>query len=203
MGYTTITPGTTIASDWGNEVRDQLVTPFASTGARSSAITTPVSGMVSTLTTASTANGIEIHNGTTWRKPWNLPWGFISAPAPSVVTFGTAGANSGTFTVNVIANRYYRVSLTGEYANGAATGTIATVWVSNTGGANMVGNLLSFTPAGASSVFGGGAVGYYNSTATAALSWRISASSSLNNSSQTFTTRAMIIEDMGPSGAPS
>ncbi len=75
MGYTTITPGTTIASDWGNEVRDQLVTPFVSGSSRSSQVVTPVSGMVSTLTTANFTNGIEIYNGTSWRKPWNLPWG--------------------------------------------------------------------------------------------------------------------------------
>lgn len=46
MPYTTITTGT-ITAAWANaNVRDQVVTPFASVAARDSAITSPVNGMV-------------------------------------------------------------------------------------------------------------------------------------------------------------
>lgn len=51
MPYTTVVAGTTITATWANaNVRDQGVTPFASAAARTSAITTPVAGMVTVLT---------------------------------------------------------------------------------------------------------------------------------------------------------
>lgn len=47
MPYTTLTPGTTITSSWGNaSVRDQTVTPFATAAARASAVTSPLEGML-------------------------------------------------------------------------------------------------------------------------------------------------------------
>lgn len=48
MPYTTLVAGTTITASWANaSVRDQVVTPFASASARTSAITSPVEGMLS------------------------------------------------------------------------------------------------------------------------------------------------------------
>jgi hypothetical protein len=50
MPYTTNVAGTTITAAWGNaNVRDQVVTPFASASARTSAVTAPLDGMVSYL----------------------------------------------------------------------------------------------------------------------------------------------------------
>jgi hypothetical protein len=46
--YTTNVAGTTITAGWGNaNVRDQVVTPFATAAARTSAISSPVDGMAS------------------------------------------------------------------------------------------------------------------------------------------------------------
>lgn len=65
MPYTTLVAGTTILASWANAcVRDQTVTPFANAAARTSAIATPVAGMVSVLTTAPIT--LDVHNGSTW-----------------------------------------------------------------------------------------------------------------------------------------
>jgi hypothetical protein len=49
--YTTLVSGTVITASWANaNVRDQVVTPFASSSARSSAITSPVAGMLTYIT---------------------------------------------------------------------------------------------------------------------------------------------------------
>ena len=65
MPYTTNVAGTTITAAWGNaNVRDQVVTPFASAGARTSAITSPVAGMLSPTTTAPMT--LDYYNGTQW-----------------------------------------------------------------------------------------------------------------------------------------
>jgi hypothetical protein len=62
VGYSTVVGGTTITASWGNaNVRDQVVTPFASTSARDSAITSPVTGMV-----AYVAGLLCAYNGNAW-----------------------------------------------------------------------------------------------------------------------------------------
>lgn len=64
MPYTTNVAGTTITAAWGNaNVRDQVVTPFASSAARTSAITSPVAGMLSYLTGT---KQLEPYDGSAW-----------------------------------------------------------------------------------------------------------------------------------------
>jgi hypothetical protein len=64
VSYTTVVAGTTITAAWGNaNVRDQVVTPFASSAARASAITAPVEGMVSHL---NDANTLGVYSGAAW-----------------------------------------------------------------------------------------------------------------------------------------
>jgi hypothetical protein len=62
--YTTLVAGTTITASWANaNVRDQVVTPFASSGARSSAISSPVAGMLSYITGT---KQLEPYDGSAW-----------------------------------------------------------------------------------------------------------------------------------------
>lgn len=64
MPYTTVSTGSTISASWANtNVRDQVVTPFATTAARDSAITSPVSGMVAPITGDQI---ITYYNGSVW-----------------------------------------------------------------------------------------------------------------------------------------
>lgn len=61
MGYSTVVAGTTITASWANaNVRDQVVTPFATTSARDSAIASPVEGMVCTITNT---DYLEVYHG--------------------------------------------------------------------------------------------------------------------------------------------
>lgn len=64
MPYTTLVAGTTITSSWANgNVRDQVVTPFANSAARTSAISAPVAGMVSYITGT---KRLEVYDGAAW-----------------------------------------------------------------------------------------------------------------------------------------
>lgn len=66
MGYTTVVAGTTITASWANaNVRDQVVTPFATTSARTSAITAPIEGMVAPITGD---DQISVYDGATWQR---------------------------------------------------------------------------------------------------------------------------------------
>lgn len=83
MPYTTVVTGTTITASWGNaNVRDQVVTPFANAGARSSAITVPVEGMVSFL---NDVNSLEVYNGTVW-VPTGPAAAFVNASETTTST---------------------------------------------------------------------------------------------------------------------
>lgn len=66
MPYTTITAGATITSSWANSnVRDQVVSQFASTAARDAAITSPVNGMVCVTTDT---NSVWLRTSSGWTK---------------------------------------------------------------------------------------------------------------------------------------
>lgn len=64
MPYTTLVAGTTITASWANaNVRDQVITPFASAAARTSAIVSPVEGMGTYLTNNKT---FDLYNNSAW-----------------------------------------------------------------------------------------------------------------------------------------
>lgn len=82
MPYSTVVAGTTITASWSNaNNRDQVVTPFASTGARDAAIVSPINGMMATTTDT---GSLWRYNGTAW-----VQWG----------TDGNAGFTSWTPTI--------------------------------------------------------------------------------------------------------
>jgi hypothetical protein len=59
-----VVPDQTIESAWGNKIRDRTVTPFANAAARTAAIVTPVTGM---LTFLDDTNVTDIWDGAAWR----------------------------------------------------------------------------------------------------------------------------------------
>jgi len=108
MPYTTVVAGTTITASWGNaSVRDQVVTPFATAAARSSAITSPVDGMLSSITGV---NGLDYYDAsiTTWRPP-NILFVRRTTDAGSIASNTTVGDDTVLF-LAVAANSTYLLS---------------------------------------------------------------------------------------------
>lgn len=67
MGYHTVVAGQTItAANHNTHIRDQVVVPFATTSARTSAITSPGQGMLSYRNDLGSGGGFEHYNGTSW-----------------------------------------------------------------------------------------------------------------------------------------
>jgi hypothetical protein len=65
MPYTTLVPGTTITASWANaNVRDQVVTPFATAATRASAVTSPVTGMTTHRADLGSLGGLECYTTT-------------------------------------------------------------------------------------------------------------------------------------------
>jgi hypothetical protein len=206
MAYTTLVSGTTITASWANaSVRDQAVSPFASTGARDSAITSPVVGMVSYISSNDTAEGVVTRtSGSTWRLPWNMPWGNIGdsrtgvAQAGIGVTFTLLNNIAVSFTA--VANRKIRATAVFDVRQRTAAGLIQCKIQETVAGTDLntvaeyaptvdayqtIIAITNFTPAA-------GARTIRLSVATSA------GTVSLNDISGTLLT----VEDIGPSGAP-
>ena len=94
MAYTTSVAGTTITAAWANaNVRDQGVTPFATTAAQASAISAPVSGMLGSITNF---KQLSYYNGSAWT--FVRPASF-SAAGGGATTSGTTITGATSLTV--------------------------------------------------------------------------------------------------------
>lgn len=132
MPYTTVVAGTTITAAWSNaNVRDQVVTPFANAAARTSAITSPVDGMIAYLGDVDWYERYKTSTG--WQRlDWNDAWGTIGGKrwtaGGSALALGIAATESATNmdtgSVTLIAGRSYRFAVRFNYipaAGGADT----------------------------------------------------------------------------------
>jgi hypothetical protein len=71
MPYTTVVAGTAITASWSNaNVRDQVVTPFASAAARASAVASPPDGMITVLTDS---YSVDMCKAGSWVPAINAP----------------------------------------------------------------------------------------------------------------------------------
>lgn len=178
-----------------------------STTIRDIRLASPTDGQGMYLNTNTTTEGPWFYNGTSWRQPWNMPWGnIIQATSTSNTSIGaslaTVGISTGSF--STVANRNYRVTVNGVMlATGAALQTV-TFELSNGTPAKVV-DLTAISVTGTS---------YYAVTASVPVT-------SPGSSTVTWTVRAVagggggtvamrsdvsrgsiIVEDIGPSGAP-
>lgn len=123
MPYTTNVAGSTITAAWGNaNVRDQVVTPFASASARDSAITSPTEGMICYL---QDSNLICTYDGAAW-VIW--PWAQYKKKASDQTVNNTATlANDSDLSFPVLANAVYELRMLLLY-NSGTTPDIKFAW---------------------------------------------------------------------------
>ncbi len=124
MPYSTLVSGTTITAAWGNaNVRDQVVTPFATAAARSSAITSPVEGMLSYRADGDIFEGY-VNSG--WVAiPTDVQFSYCTADKS--VTSSTATQTPNGMNFLAVATGAYIVDLTLFYAAGG-TGDFTPIW---------------------------------------------------------------------------
>ena len=111
------------ASDVNNYLMEQSVMSFASTGARDTQITSPEDGMVAYVGSNDSSEGLYTYNGTSWRRPWNMPWGVVAtanstAGSGSVTTTETVQQTSSSYTG--LASRYYKATFTTTFIGNVA-----------------------------------------------------------------------------------
>lgn len=102
MPYTTLVAGTTITASWANaNVRDQVVTPHASSAARASAVSAPLEGMLGWL---QDVNRFEGYNGTAYFRVSSLEAAIATRPSGSTQSIPHNTVTAVTFTTETLDN---------------------------------------------------------------------------------------------------
>jgi hypothetical protein len=210
--YSTIVAGTNITASWANaNVRDQVVTPFASTTARDSAITSPLAGMVATINSNDVNEGPVVRTSAgTWRPPWNTSWGVVGFATKSAmqtnVGTGTTDVTGLSAAITAVVARLYRMTTYCYVLTGTAA-SFPNISIRD-GGNNQ--RALAYpsgtaTPGGATTLTAN-AVGFA-SFAAGAQTLKTSVAFTVNTNNQAggqsiFDQAFILVDDVGPSGAP-
>lgn len=210
MGYTTIATGTVIATSWGNEVRDQLVTPFATSATRDSTITlgNRKNGQVAAITTADATHGLTVWNGASWTRPWNMPWGIVgvgTATANQNITSTTSSdvtdvALPGT---QYTATRYYQAHVS-LYLSQLAGTAVTTEFYLTKGDGTVIATLPRITIDTSGNYTYSTSALFTTSTVNQVirLRYRQSGANSVVLNAASADNCQLVILDVGPSGAP-
>jgi hypothetical protein len=213
-GYKAFTAGAVLtASDVNNYLMDQGVMYFATTAARDAALSSSLEdGMVAYIGSNDANEGLYTYNGTSWRKGpgWNAPWGLLAKDKKTntSVTSGTHttlqdGTNTLTVTATTVTNRVYRMTTVhNPYATGGANGFQGSHVVGGGTQAQFLISSLStvtqdtrtyvstFTETSGQSRIFKAQIAAYN-TNTQITDW-----------GSATIPRILIVEDIGPDGAP-
>lgn len=194
--------GQVIASDWANQIRDQLVLYFETTIARDAAIPTPTPGMAVYLASNKSITVYDEVHG--WVPPWNLPWGRQNGV---LVTSGVTGGSSATmadttgmtFTFNAVLGRRYRLYLQTQWTCAGDTEIQTQVLIGGVRYLTAVGSILSgdyFNLNGIMEVSG-----LTTGTKTVKLQHANSGAVSISPSYSATAPWHLGIDDVGPDGA--
>jgi hypothetical protein len=208
-GFKNFTATVLTASDVNNFLMEQSVMSFASTGARDVQITSPVDGMTAYIRSNDANEGLYTYNGTSWRKGpgWNAPWGQIGrnqGNGPGTSTSGTtetAVFTSASFTA--VANRFYRVSIATTISSTAGDGYTMRIRQDSTAGTVWSGGNIVFATGQAKlQVHPMGSLGSLTAGSHTFLLTLTRNAGSQTAQISTLEAVNMVVEDIGPSGAP-
>ena len=192
-----------LAYDGGNMI-------FATTAARLAAIPSPVAGMTAYINSGDSSEGLYSYTGTTWNKgpSWNAPWGLVgkvtstsssSTQGPNH-TIQQDGTNPLTVTLTTVTNRNYLVTSQhisqqtstrhrfSYVINGVTKYSIQQMVNTGAEGQTATGSYVFTETSGASKIF---KVQMYSGTNVVSTDVGIP-----------DFERLLLIQDIGPSGAP-
>jgi hypothetical protein len=210
-GFKTFTAASVLtAADLNNFCQSQSVMYFATTAARDTAITSPVAGMVAYVGSNDSSEGLYTYNGTAWRRGpgWNAPWGVmglhkLTAAAATTGTHTTSQINNLTTTFNAVSNRQYKLTMVSHpYASGGANNYQCYIYVN---GAIAAGSQYMTLNTGFQTTVT--TTGYFTTTSSASMTVAgyhnaFGANTQVTDSGNSTFVRVLMVEDIGPSGAP-
>lgn len=107
-----------IKAEWGNAIRDRSNQVFDTMAHLVAGIASPQVGQVAVITTGTGAGIYEYVGATdTWTQPWNLPWGRVAEGLSTTnqTISGATNITGETATWTAVANRRYKVTVTAPY----------------------------------------------------------------------------------------
>jgi hypothetical protein len=158
--------------------------------------------------TAATTEGPYWFDGTAWRQPWNMPWGYMTS---ATVTSSQTGISTlvdvtnSSITFTGVANRNYRLSAIGNFNNSSTANNLVELNINTSGNTRLALGAVEMPATGAGVTItvtpwcivtpGAGSVTY---------KLRAQAVTSGTVDLLAGGTAPMIFmaEDIGPSGAP-
>jgi hypothetical protein len=210
MPYTTITTGTVIATSWGNEVRDQSIVPFATSGTRDATITlgNRKNGQVAAITTADETHGLTVWNGGSWTRPWNMPWGIVGS-GTRTTNLNITSTTSGDVTDVALpgnqyfTNRYYQAHINLYLVQAAGTAVTTEFYLTN-GAGTVIDKLPRITIGATDNVVYSTSALFTTTTVSQVvqLRYRQSGTNSVSVQAASADNCSLVILDVGPSGAP-
>ena len=178
---------------------------FNTSALATAAIPSPVDGQAYYLNLGTADEGPYWFNGTNYRRPWNMPWGFVQyaqRTTPISVKFG----NIVTSNISVVNRRRYRIHAQIQAFESNSINDVAQLQIV-IGGAVYSGTRVTSTIANFAG-FGASVHGYYTATTTnASLGCNLYNDAIVGAGTHTFNAEAtrpifIAVEDIGPSGAP-
>lgn len=177
---------------------------FASTAARDAAIAAPSGGQADYEDTGDVLEGPWFYNGTSWRRPWNMPWGIMGTGQATANQTGiTAATNITNVTTSftAVTGRRYKTHVFLPFVT--QNTSAATVLFIIADGANVQSqaatikiNASDFQPL---------AVMMVETIAAGAVTRKARISTSagtIDINSSAGAPSLIVVEDIGPSGAP-
>jgi hypothetical protein len=191
------------ASDLNNYCQEQTVMYFANTTARDTAITAPEDGMVAYIGSNDANEGLYTYNGSGWRKGpgWNAPWGHVTEVvlgASAAYAFNTLGfPTTLSWSGTPFANRLYRARVN-FYWVGSAVGTLE-FGIGN--GSTITRSYQQYMPANTAPMCNMQEVTF--TTTGSPMTRGLGVKMISGGGTVTVNVGStLIIEDMGPAGAP-
>ena len=184
-----------LAYDGGNMI-------FADTAARLAAIPSPVAGMTAYINSGDSSEGLYSYTGATWNKgsSWNAPWGFVSQVTSTVSaqsTTGTLDLAGGSLSFTAFANRYYKISVFGSLYGDATVNSLYAY--DTTAAASLYAVETPYVSATFSATWSGFTVTTF-SAGTRNLKIQLVRFNA--GTARSGGGVKMLVEDIGPSGAP-
>lgn len=207
MGYFTPVPDTDITvDDYTESVRDQVVNVFASTGARDSAITDPVVGMVVYIKSNDANEGYYTYtSANVWIKlSWNQPWGRVGAAqvyAPQTGITSVADLSGLSVTFTAVANRIRKITGIAQLFSTTAADQLSITIVR---GSTVLsyGSIVNPSTSLAMTVTAVIEDGAASGSTTYKLQASRSGAGSMTMNAGAAYPAMILVEDIGPAGAP-
>jgi len=151
--------------------------------------------------------GPEFYHGSAWRKPWNMPWGYIASATDNTQTNTTQSPNYATIisvTFTAVANRRYQIDYNTSRVYRLAVGSdVHDVWLRYGTSTDIAQIAYQTLSQGNSLAVSGSAISTFSAGSVTVKAVAATAGADAHTFNMSSSNSYICVTDIGPSGAPS